>query len=166
MGFKVTSALCQAAGGKGGIIETRGPASHLGSIARHDGFTAAVSNYPDMEVLESDFGNWDVQRVRQLWDTYVNRHANIAAGYFHNDDMAFAGLESLKAVGRTAAIGGTDGMPKAIQAVLDGTLHGIDPAFDRPPEHVRRHHRPGLQARRNHLRAEERRHRRPARHAR
>ena len=122
MGFKVTSALCQAAGGKGGIIETRGPASHLGSIARHEGFTAAVSNYPDMEVLETDFGNWDVKRVRELWDTYVNRHANIAAGYFHNDDMAFAGLESLKAVGRTAAIGGTDGMPKAIQAVLDGTF--------------------------------------------
>jgi ribose transport system substrate-binding protein len=122
MGFKVTTALCEKAGGKGGIIETRGPASHQGSIARHDGFTAALKNFPDMEVLETDFGNWDVQRVRQLWDSYVNRHANIAAGYFHNDDMAFAGLESLKAVGRTAAIGGCDGMPKAIQAVLDGTF--------------------------------------------
>ena len=122
MGFKVTTALCQKAGGNGGIIETRGPASHQGSIARHEGFTAAVKNFPNMQVLETDFGNWDVQRVRQLWDTYVNRHANIAAGYFHNDDMAFAGLESLKAVGRTAAIGGCDGMPKAIQAVLDGTF--------------------------------------------
>jgi len=122
MGYKVTTALCEKVGGKGGIIETRGPASHQGSIARHDGFMAALENYPDMEVLETDFGNWDVQRVRQLWDTYVNRHSNIAAGYFHNDDMGFAGLESLKAVGRTAAIGGCDGMPKGIQAVLDGTF--------------------------------------------
>lgn len=122
MGYKVTTALCEKVGGQGGIIETRGPASHQGSIARHEGFVAALKNFPNMEILESDFGNWDVQRVRQLWDTYVNRHANIAAGYFHNDDMAFAGLESLKAVGRTAAIGGCDGMPKAIQAVLDGTF--------------------------------------------
>ena len=122
MGFKVTTALCEKANGTGGIIETRGPASHQGSIARHEGFVAALRNFPQMEVLETDFGNWDVAKVRQLWDTYVNRHPNIAAGYFHNDDMAFAGLESLKAVGRTAAVGGCDGMPKAIQAVLDGVF--------------------------------------------
>jgi ribose transport system substrate-binding protein len=120
MGYKVTTALAEKAGGTGTIIETRGPASHQGSIARHEGFTDALKAYPDMQMLESDFGNWDVQRVRELWDAYVNRYPDITAGYLHNDDMAFAALESLKAAGRTALIGGTDGMPPAIQAVLDG----------------------------------------------
>ncbi len=122
MGFKVTSAVCAAAGGKGTIIETRGPASHQGSIARNAGFTAALKNYPDMQVLTSDFGNWDTVRVRQLWDSYVTRYPTISAAYAHNDDMAFAILESLKAANRTAKVGGTDGMPPAIKAVADGTL--------------------------------------------
>lgn len=120
MGYKVTAALAEKANGTGTIIETRGPASHQGSIARHEGFLDALKNYPGMQMLESDFGNWDTVRVRELWDAYVNRYPDITAGYFHNDDMAFAGLESLKAAGRSALIGGTDGMPPAIQAVLDG----------------------------------------------
>lgn len=122
MGFKVTSAVCEAVGGQGTIIETRGPASHQGSIARNAGFTAAVKQYPNMQVLTSDFGNWDTVRVRQLWDSYVNRYPQISAAYAHNDDMAFAIVEALKAANRTAKVGGTDGMPAAIQAVKDGIL--------------------------------------------
>lgn len=122
MGFKVTSKLCELAGGSGTIIETRGPASHQGSIARNAGLTAALKNYPNMQLLTSDFGNWDVARVRQLWDAYITRYPNITCAYAHNDDMAFAVVESLKAAGKKALVGGTDGMPQAIQGVADGTL--------------------------------------------
>lgn len=122
MGFKVTTAVCQAANGNGTIIETRGPASHQGSIARHSGFTDAMKNFPNMQVLTSDFGNWDTTLVHTLWETYINRYPTITAAYAHNDDMALAIVDALKASGRTALVGGTDGMPPAIQAVKDGKL--------------------------------------------
>jgi len=122
MGFKVTTALCQAANGTGSIIETRGPASHQGSIARNKGFNDAMKNFPNMQVLTSDFGNWDTTLVHTLWETYINRYPNITCGYAHNDDMALAIVDALSAAGRKALVGGCDGMPAAIQAVKDGKL--------------------------------------------
>jgi ribose transport system substrate-binding protein len=122
MGFKVTTALCQAANGTGTIIETRGPASHQGSIARNKGFNDAVKNFPNMQVLTSDFGNWDTTLVHTLWETYINRYPTITAGYAHNDDMALSIVDALTAAGRKAFVGGCDGMPTAIQAVKDGKL--------------------------------------------
>jgi len=122
MGFKVTTALCQAANGTGTIIETRGPASHQGSIARNKGFNDAMKNFPNMQVLTSDFGNWDTTLVHTLWETYINRYPNITCGYAHNDDMALAIVDALTAAGRKALVGGCDGMPAAIQAVKDGKL--------------------------------------------
>lgn len=122
MGFKVTSQICAAAGGTGTIIETRGPASHQGSIARNAGFTDALKNYPNMQLLTSDFGNWDTTLVHTLWETYINRYPTITAAYAHNDDMALAIVDALTAAGRKALVGGCDGMPPAIQAVKDGKL--------------------------------------------
>jgi ribose transport system substrate-binding protein len=122
MGFKVTTSVCQQLNGTGNIIETRGPASHQGSIARNKGFNDAVKQFPNIKVLTSDFGNWDTNLVRQLWDSYINRYPQIDGAYAHNDDMALAIVDALKAANKTAKIGGTDGMPTGIQAVKDGKL--------------------------------------------
>ena len=122
MGFMVTSQICAAANATGTIIETRGPASHQGSIARHAGFTDAMKTFPNMQVLTSDFGNWDTQLVHTLWESYINRYPTITAAYAHNDDMALAIVDALSAGGRKALVGGCDGMPTAIQAVKDGKL--------------------------------------------
>lgn len=122
MGFKVTTQICQAANGAGTIIETRGPASHQGSIARNLGFNDAMKNFPNMQVLTSDFGNWDTTLVHTLWETYINRYPTITAAYAHNDDMALAIVDALTAGGRKALVGGCDGMPSGIQAVKDGKL--------------------------------------------
>ena len=47
----------------------------------------------------------------------------IDAAYFHNDDMALAAYEVMKANNRTSIkIGGCDGMPKALEAVMDGRI--------------------------------------------
>jgi ribose transport system substrate-binding protein len=122
MGYQVATQLFEAAGGKGTVIETQGPASQTDAQDRHKGFAAALKNYPDMELLETDFGNWEVGRARSLWETYINKYDEITVGFFQNDDMAFAGLEALKSAGREGdtLIGGVDAMPEAIRAVQDG----------------------------------------------
>jgi ribose transport system substrate-binding protein len=122
MGYTVADLLFKKAGGKGTVIETQGPASFTGAQQRHKGFEAALKNYPDMKLLATDFGNWDPNRARSLWDSYINKYDDITVGYFHNDDMAFAGLKALESAGRDGKtfIGGADAMPEAIQAVADG----------------------------------------------
>ena len=45
------------------------------------------------------------------------------AAYFHNDDMALAAYDLMKAHNRTSIkIGGCDAMPPALQAVADGRM--------------------------------------------
>lgn len=124
MGYLVAKALFDTAGGSGTVIQTQGPAAFTGAQERARGFQAALAEYPGMELLDDDFGNWDVNRARELWDSYLNKYPDISCGYFHNDDMAFAGLEALKSAGRDGQtfIGGADAMPEAIQAVKDGTF--------------------------------------------
>jgi ribose transport system substrate-binding protein len=122
MGLQVSRALFESVGGQGTVIETQGPAAFTGAQERHRGFEAALAEYPGMELLETDFGNWDVNRSRTLWESYLNRFSQIDCGYFHNDDMAFAALEAMNAAGRGGqiGIGGADAMPEAIRAVGDG----------------------------------------------
>ena len=59
----------------------------------------------------------------QLWETYLNTYPKISAAFFHNDDMALAALDVMRARNRTEIlIGGVDAMPPAIQAVVDGSM--------------------------------------------
>lgn len=122
MGFEVASALFKKAGGQGTVIETQGPSTFTGAQQRHAGFEEALKAYPNMELLTTDFADWDPKKAQQLWETYVNKYDDITVGYFHNDDMAFAGLQALKSAGRDGKtlIGGADAMPPAVDAVRDG----------------------------------------------
>ncbi|MFL6824897.1 MAG: ABC transporter substrate-binding protein, partial [Bradyrhizobium sp.] len=45
------------------------------------------------------------------------------AAFFHNDDMALAAANVMKARGKTGIIiGGVDAMPPALEAVMDGRM--------------------------------------------
>jgi ribose transport system substrate-binding protein len=77
-----------------------------------------------VKVLEEQPADWDVTKVARLWETYLTKYPKIDAAYFHNDDMALAAYNVMKAKGRTdIKIGGCDAMPPAIAAVADGRMH-------------------------------------------
>ncbi len=125
MGLSVASALFEKVNGEGTVIETQGPAAFTGAQERNRGFNEALKRFPNMELLATDFGDWDVNKAQSLWESYVNKYPEISVGYFHNDSMALAGLQALEAAGRAGqtVIGGADGMPPAIEAVADGRMY-------------------------------------------
>src|SRR3954467_1236616 len=124
MGASVTQALMAAIGGKGKVIMTQGALGHTGAQGRAKGFESVVKQYPDVEVLDNQPADWDVTKVARLWETYLTKYPKIDAAYFHNDDMALAAYNVMRAKGRTdIKIGGCDAMPPALQAVLDGRMH-------------------------------------------
>ncbi|MCK1384642.1 sugar ABC transporter substrate-binding protein [Bradyrhizobium sp. 21] len=123
MGASVTQALCNAMGGKGKIIMTQGGLGHTGAQGRAKGFNAVVKQFPGIEVLDTQPADWDVSKTARLWETYLTKYPQIDAAFFHNDDMALAAYNIMKARNRTnILIGGVDAMPPAIQAVSDGRM--------------------------------------------
>src|SRR5262245_41368139 len=123
MGAAVTQALVDAMGGQGTIIMTQGALGHTGAQGRARGFQSVIDRFPGVQVLATDSADWDVAKTAQLWEGYLRTFAKIDAAFFHNDDMALAAANVIKAHGRKILIGGVDAMPPAIQAVVDGRMH-------------------------------------------
>jgi len=74
-------------------------------------------------VVDTTSADWDVTKVAQIWETLLTKFPKIDAAYFHNDDMALAAYDVMKARDRTSIkIGGCDAMPPALQAVMDGRM--------------------------------------------
>jgi ribose transport system substrate-binding protein len=110
-------------GGKGKIIMTQGALGHTGAQGRAKGFKSVVKKFPNIEVLDTQPADWDVTKVARIWETYLTKYPQIDAAFFHNDDMALAAANVMKARNRTnILIGGVDAMPPAIQAVSEGRM--------------------------------------------
>lgn len=123
MGAAVTQALVDAMGGKGTIVMTQGALGHTGAQGRARGFHSIVSKYPEITVLDEQPADWDVTKVSRIWDSLLTKHPDITAAFFHNDDMALAAHNVMKARGREGILlGGVDAMPPAIEAVIDGRM--------------------------------------------
>ncbi len=123
MGASVTQALANAIGGKGKVIMTQGALGHTGAQGRAKGFNSVIKQFPNIEVLDTQPADWDVSKTARLWETYLTKYPQIDAAFFHNDDMALAAYNIMKAHNRTnILIGGVDAMPPAIQAVSEGRM--------------------------------------------
>ena len=123
MGASVTQALVDAIGGEGNMIMTQGALGHTGAQGRARGFYSIVKKYPKIKVLDTQPADWDVTKVARIWETLLTKYPKIDAAYFHNDDMALAAYNVMKAHHRTEIkIGGCDAMPPALEAVLDGRM--------------------------------------------
>ena len=124
MGSAVTQELVHAIGGQGTIIMTQGALGHSGAQGRAVGFHSVVDRFPEVEVLATDSGEWDVAKTAALWEGYLAKYPRIDAAFFHNDDMALAAVSVMEAHGRTGIlIGGVDAMPAAIEAVVEGRMY-------------------------------------------
>ena len=123
MGASVTQTLVDAIGGEGKIIMTQGALGHTGAQGRARGFESVVKKYPKIEVLDTQPADWDVTKVARIWESLLTKFPKIDAAFFHNDDMALAAYNVMKAHNRTdIKLGGVDAMPPAIEAVLDGRM--------------------------------------------
>lgn len=123
MGSVVTQQLMSAIGGEGNVVMTQGALGHSGAQGRAKGFKEVLAAYPNVTVLDEQPADWDVTKVSRIWDSILTQHDDIKAAFFHNDDMALAAYNVMKAKNRTdIIIGGVDAMPPAVNAVLDGRM--------------------------------------------
>lgn len=123
MGAAVTQALMEAIGGEGIVTMTQGALGHSGAQGRARGFEKIVKNYPKVQVVDTQPADWDVTKASRIWETLLTKYPKIDAAFFHNDDMALAAYNVMKAHNRTEIkIGGVDAMPPALAAVDEGRM--------------------------------------------
>ena len=123
MGSVVSSALVNAIGGAGNMVMTQGALGHSGAQGRAKGFHQVIDGNANIKLLDEQPADWDVTKVARIWDSLLTQHPDIKGAFFHNDDMALAAHNVMKAKNRTdILIAGVDAMAPAVNAVLEGTM--------------------------------------------
>ena|SRR5258708_643842 len=124
MSEAVVTKLVEKMGGKGKVAHTWGQQGHTGAQGRAQGFYNIMKKNPDIQVVDDEFGDWDVAKVANIWQSILNKHPDLTGGFCHNDDMALSARKVVEDAGLTkqVTIVGIDAMPPAVQAVADGKL--------------------------------------------
>jgi ribose transport system substrate-binding protein len=122
--FELCKYLFKAMGGKGKIVHIDGVPAAITAQNRKKGFERAVKEFPGIEVLASQPGQYRRLPAQQVFENLMQRFPEIDAVVSANDDMAIGIVEALHAAsrgGKTKVIG-IDGIPDAIQAISEGKM--------------------------------------------
>ena len=124
-GVMAMNALAEAMGGKGKILHIAGQNGHTATINRGAGIEEALENYPDIEVVDTQSGEFAKDKSIELTDTWLTQYpeGEIQGIVADNDQMALGAMNACQAQGRTEiAIVGIDGDLEALNAVKDGKM--------------------------------------------
>ncbi|MDE7397381.1 MAG: substrate-binding domain-containing protein, partial [Muribaculum sp.] len=115
------------------IIEIRGLKGSTPAEERHSGFRAVTDSIASMDVVGSAYGNWNAEDAAVVADSLLRMHPEANVVYAHNDRMAIAASEVVRAAGRNdIKIIGIDAAPEiGVRAVADSI---IDATFLYPTE--------------------------------
>ncbi len=126
-GYLVTKELCEAAGGKGGVIILEGPSGVQNMEERLAGIKDALAEYPDMHIIASQTANCKRAEGMSVMENLLQGEGvadDLAIVATCNDEMAIGASQALKAANISGVyIGGADGNSDAAKAIQDGDLY-------------------------------------------
>ncbi|MEY8356303.1 sugar ABC transporter substrate-binding protein [Lachnospiraceae bacterium 54-53] len=124
-GYNVAKELCEGLGGKGRMFIIEGTAGAQTSIDRVAGATAAIAEYPDIEIAAQQSASYKRASAMDVVQNLLQTNPDVNAIYCCNDEMALGAVEAVDAAGKTGQIliGGADGNADALQAIIDGKMY-------------------------------------------
>lgn len=124
-GYNVAKELCEGLGGKGKMFIIEGTAGAQTSIDRVAGATAAINEYPDIQIVAQQSASYKRAAAMDVVQNLLQTNPDVNAIYCCNDEMALGTVEAVDAAGKTGQIliGGADGNADALQAIIDGKMH-------------------------------------------
>ena len=113
---------------KGAIVELEGTVGSAPAIDRKTGFHNCLKNYPDMQVLASQSGDFTHAQGRTVMQAFLKSYGKgITALYAHNDDMALGAIEAIEEFGLKPGVDITivsvDAERAAFEAMIAGKLN-------------------------------------------
>lgn len=117
------TALCEALGGEGKIINIIGPTGHEAQISRDEGLQEVLAEYPGVEIIAEKVCNWDTTQAMEAVENVIQSGMEFDAVFAQNDEMAKGAIEALKGTDLEGKVlvTGIDGMDFAIEYVQAGT---------------------------------------------
>lgn len=108
--------------GKGKVAILEGITGQQTGRDRLQGFHNIVDEYPDIEVVASQPGNWEKALGLTVAENILTANTELDLIYACNDQMALGAVEAAKAAGRDILIVGFDGVQEALEAVKGGDM--------------------------------------------
>jgi ribose transport system substrate-binding protein len=114
--------LAKALNGKGNIVALRGIPTTLDN-ERMNAFTDVLKNYPDIKVLDAQYGNWNRDDAFKVMQDYLTRFKQIDAVWAADDDMAVGVLKAIEQAKRDdiKIVFGGAGAKGMVKTLIDGT---------------------------------------------
>ncbi len=114
----------EAVGDTGKYVELKGAPSDNNAATRSNGFETVLSQYPDLEKVGEEVGNWDRTQGYNKMQNLLQAHPDIVGVISGNDEMALGAIAALKEAGKLedVKVGGFDGSPDAVSAIKAGNL--------------------------------------------
>ena len=110
--------------GKGKILVLEGMLANTANVERMEGLNKALEEYPDIEVLDEQAGDWDTKKALSITETWLAKYDDIDGIWCASDDMALGVVQALKAKGldKQVLVTGNDGTTDAVNAVESGEI--------------------------------------------
>lgn len=124
MGKICAEYLAEKLGGKGKIVVIQAPEGVIVGEKRREGFYSVVDQYPDMEVITQQVGNWQRSVAYTVMENILQGFKEIDGFYADNDEMALGALKAIKEAGRQDEIivTGVDGEKAALESIKEGGM--------------------------------------------
>jgi len=123
-GYKTGKLLCEAIGGKGKIVALQGRLANTIAINRFKGFQKALSEYPEVKLLDARPGNWMRSLGLSITESWLVAYPEIDGIWAANDEMALGAVEALRGAGLAGEVPvtGIDATGDAVRAIIAGEM--------------------------------------------
>ena len=124
IGYEISKFLFQSLGGKGKIVHIDGVPAAITAQQRKLGFERARKEFPNIELLASQPGNYRRLPAIQVFENLMQRFPHIDGVVSANDDMAVGIVEALQGASRgdKTKVVGVDVIPDAAALIKEGKM--------------------------------------------
>ena len=102
IGYKGGKMMAEALGGKGKIVEIHGLPGYDTTRERSLGFHNAIEEYPDIEIVESQPGDYNREKSQKVMENFLTKYApgEIDGVYVGDDNMGSGAVAAIREAGR------------------------------------------------------------------
>ena len=127
-GRKAARVMAELVNGKANIVELVGTIDSAPANDRFTGFREIIKNYPEMQIIDSQSGDFTRARGTEVMSAFLQKYGNkITAVYAHNDDMALGAIQAIEEFGlkpgEDIKIVSVDAARGAFEAMIAGKLN-------------------------------------------
>ncbi|MGI6006411.1 MAG: sugar ABC transporter substrate-binding protein [Ruminococcus sp.] len=127
IGYEAGQQMAKAIGEEGKVCVVRGAAGAMGSELRSQGFEEAIAEYPNIEIVNEQLGNWLSDVAMQVTENMLTADPDMDGIFLCSDGMLSGVISGVQNKGMDPSelcIISVDGNISALDAIKAGTCYG------------------------------------------